>query len=430
MLKDRGFLEAYLERKFSNIVFEKDICKEIYDLAEQRYSIRMGLMSDYLTQRTPLKEANEFILFILCNCTNEILLKNGRRGIEDISIFYTEKEINFYRRSKYEEEKIEFPLKFKVVQIEDDQWIGRIDIRTLMILKNASLIYYNTDTQRVMQRVVKGNKEIFKISVKKKSVEEISREFSDGTFIPNTITLNIPDNVDADFYYDSETCELVFKNIDHFDITDGYHRFLGAANAFELHDDFNYNMELRITTFSEDKALRFINQEDKKNHMKKIDSKSMNTNDPSNMLVKRINEDSNFDLKGKISRNEGLISFSEFSELIRYFYFKGVDKKDERRIMLSAKSEIVNNFNKLTEYNVVYLEQRMSYEILLSAMFCFDYFKNKNIESSNICQIIEKTAEIINSSNKRNKFKRMKVGDALMKCVKEIVEGILYGKTL
>ena len=417
MLKDKKALEQYLEAQCDKIVFDNDKCKTIYAYANETYDIPKGIVSDLVSRRMAMSEVSEFVLFILLDSMNNVLER-----IQHLDNYYTEKEIQFYKKSKYKTDKIKFPLIFKMIQIEEDQWIGKISVNTLMKLRQAQMISYNVNAQRTMQRVVKGGKESYKITLNQKAIGEIAEAYSSASFIPNTITLNIPAEEDSVFYYDQETCSLVIKSLDHFDVTDGYHRFIAACQVSDINPEFDYSMELRIVNFTEDKAKQMIFQEDKKTKMRKIDSESMNMNKAANIVVTRLNENVRCNLKGLISRNEGVVSFAELAELVDYFYFKGLGKEKERSVTLKAISELTENFNMLTEYNTEYLEKRMKYSMLLAAMFCFDYFKNET-DNRDICKIIEETAKGIEYS-KSKKFNNKTPRKTLMTEVENIMKGV------
>lgn len=422
MLKDKKVLEQYLEQQCDRIVVDNDVCRSIYTYANETYDIPKGIISDLISKRTSMSSVSEFILFILLDSIHSVLKET--RKILNIDHFYTMKEAMFYRKSKYEKTKIKFPLVFKMIQIEDDQWSGKIDVKTLMKLREAQMINYNVNAQRTMQKIVKGDKEVYKITLNQKAVKEIAYAYTHGTFIPNTITLNIPMELDSDFYYDEETCSLIIKSLDHFDVTDGYHRFIAACQVSDLDNDFNYNMELRIVNFTEDKAKQMIFQEDQKTQMRKIDSNSMNMNKAANIVVTRLNENVRCNLKGLISRNEGVIPFGELAELVDYFYFKGIGKEKERSVSIKAIADLTNDFNILTEYNTDYLEHKMSYKTLLAIMFCFNYYRVNNLDNTKMCEVIEKVAEMIeNSDNKKfqNKTPRKSLMVEIEKMIKEVI---------
>lgn len=422
MLKARLSLEQYLIEKFDIIILDKNVCKDIYTYANKTYKIPKAIVSDLISKRLDMSEVSEFVLFILLDTMQNVL--SSGKGILSIDTFYTMQEIQYYKKSKYENNTIKFPLVFKMIQIEDDQWTGKINIKTLMQLRQAQLINYNVNAQRTMQKIIRGGKESYKITLNQKAVGEIADAYYNGTFIPNTITLNMPVEIEPDFYYDEDTCTLVIKSLDHFDITDGFHRYIASSQVSDSNSDFDYNMELRIVNFTEDKAKQMIYQEDKKTKMRKIDSDSMNMNKAANIVVTRLNENVRCNLKGLISRNEGIVPFGELAELVNYFYFKGIGKEKERSISIKAIKELTENFNMLTEYNTKYLEHRMSYKTLLAAMFCFDYFKNNNMDNYNMCEVIEKTAIKIEKSENRkfnNKTPRKSLMVEVEKIMKEVI---------
>lgn len=421
MLKDKKALEQYLDQQCDRIVVDNDKCKSIYTYANETYDIPKGIVSDLISRRMTMSEASEFMLFILLDSMHSVLKEDKIQGIDK---FYTMQEAQYYRKSKYEVEKIKFPLVFKMIQVENDQWVGKIDVKTLMRLRQAQLINYNTNAQRTMSKIVKGDKEIYKITLNQKAVSEIADAYTHNTFIPNTVTLNIPIESDSEFYYDNDTNSLVIKSLDHFDITDAFHRYIAASQVSDLNNDFNYNMELRIVNFTEDKAKQFIYQEDKKTPMRKIDSNSMNMNKAANIVVTRLNENVRCNLKGLISRNEGVIHFGELAELVDYFYFKGVGKEKERSVTIKAVAELTNDFNMLTEYNTKYLEHKMNYKTLLSAMFCFDYYRNNNIDNTKMCEVIEKIAKVMENSDNK-KFQNKTPRKSLMTEVEKVMKGVI-----
>ena len=123
-----------------------------------------------------------------------------------------------------------------------------------------------------------------------------------------------------------------------------------------------------------------------------------------------------------ISRGAGTINFGELADLVDYFYFKGITKEKERTVSMQAIKELTDNFNLLTEYNTKYLEQKMSYRTLLTIMFCFNYFKDK--DKNTMCQVIEKVTKIIEDSDDK-RFNNKTPRKALMVAVEEIVKGVM-----
>ncbi len=303
-----------------------------------------------------MEEDNEFLLFLICNKINPDKAKE----------FFTENEINFYQTQQYETNGFKFPLDVQCIQVTSDQWIGVADVNFLIELRKAQLINYNANAQRTMQRVVRGNKEIYKISLNAKALKEIKVSLAQGNFIPNTITLNMPE--DTDWTYDAKKNILTINQLSAFDISDGYHRYVAMCQLKEVNPDFNYPIELRIISFPDDKVKQFIYQEDQKTKMRKVDSASMNMSSPANITLERLNTDTMFDLKGKILRNGGQISFGYASNIVDYLFFKGIKTAPMNEIV-AVKDQLKNGINTFVEATPEWFDRQFDFKETLILIY-------------------------------------------------------------
>lgn len=410
-------LEKKLEKICISLALDADVCSKIYDYAKEKYSIPRGMASDYICMRASMSEANEFILFCLLD---SIINTTGAKL--KLSDYYAEQEIKEYSKAKYKIEKIEFPLRFKMIQITADQWVGRIDVAMLIKLREAQLINYNENAQRVLTKIIRGDKEIYKISLNQTAVDSIKDSFKKNLFIPNTITLNLADG--ADFYYDNKTDELVINELKHFDASDGFHRIIAAYKAYDSDHEFNYPMELRIINFSDDKVNRFIYQEDQKTQMKKLDSKSFNMDNPANIVVERINESPRCNIKGCINRNKAIINYGELAELIRYFYFRNKEKiQNENMLILSVTKDLIEKFNILTEYSTKYMSEKYSYKKLAIIIYVFCHHEDLSSLGDVIEKMVQREDEL---NNKRfsSKTPRKAMVNDLEKLFKDVITDV------
>ena len=410
MLKDKRELEQYLEKRILNFISDTELCNKICNYANEKYDLPRSVTSDYVSLRNPLEEANEFILFCILDSIEHV--KEEKKS--EIPNYYVEKEIKTYSQSKFKVDKIKFPMKLKALQISEEQWISSIDFKTLMKLRAAQLIVYNENTQRTMQRVLRNEKEFYKIDINKYAVSEIERLYKENTYIPTPLTFNIPVDSNADFYYNEETCELVIMSLDGFDIVDGYHRYIAACKACDSDPNLNFTMELRIVNFPENKAQQFIYQEDQKNLMTKTDSNTYDQMNIANRIVEKVNTNPQSNLFGLISRNNGIISYKDFSEIISYLYLNANNKKkNANSIVLAVSKKLTDDFNILTDYNTKYIEQRYSYRKLFTIMVCFKYYEDKNIDKESMCQTVEEVVkrveELDNEIFYKNKSKKVVV---------------------
>ncbi len=309
MRKPADSLRTELETKIKKLITKPEERQRISRESHKTFDIPIGMISDYMSLRTSLDTANDFVLFVLTTYIDHDLLNT----------YYTEKEIKTYSESKFEVETIKFPLRFPMIEItEDSQWIGRITVKELMNLSNAQLIVYNENTQRTMKHQISGGQEYYSIYLNNAAVDSIINSFSAGLYISNTITLNLPEN--ADYTYNKKTRELIINSTDSFDILDGYHRFVAMTKLSLINPEFDYVMELRILKFEEAEANQFIWQEDQKTPMRKIDSEYRNQYDPSTKVVQYLSKKSI--LAGQIAINGGLVDSAQLAKAIRVSYFR------------------------------------------------------------------------------------------------------------
>lgn len=383
MKRDRSVLEKILTDICSHVAINTSTCNEVYDYMKTKYDIPKSLTSDLICLRMSMSEPSEFVLYCLADSLVQILGE-----VLKVNDYYTKQEIDKYSKSKYKVDKIKFPLRLKMIQVTSDQWIGIINHDLLMKLRAAQLINYNINAQRTLTRMIKGDKEIYKITLNQKAVSAIHENLKNGSFIPNTLTLNIPQDEVSDFYYDKDSMELVIKQVRHLDCTDGFHRYIADCKVNDENPKFDFTWELRVVNFSDDKAKSFIHQEDQKTKLKKVDSNSFNMNDSANIVVTRLNENARCNLKGLISRNEGIINFGELSELVRYFFFKEVTKRESNNLLIvSLVKYLCECFNVLTEYDMKYIEEKYSYKQLFIVIYMFYIYRSE--KQSDMCKIID-----------------------------------------
>ena len=381
MLKSRVELENYLESRCEKLLVNKEKQRVIEDALWERHRILPDFTNDLLTKRASLSDQSEYILFCLLE---GIILLDSKKDLKE---FFLPTEIEVYSKVVGASmNEIKMPIVINAIQIASDQWIGGVDVDFFVKLRNAQKINYNENTQRTLRRIIRGETEYYKIAVNKRAVSEIQRRFTERSFIPNTITLNIPMNENSEFYYDTEKNQLVINKLDAFDISDGYHRFLAMCRAKDEDKEFNYPMEVRITWFEEHKAKQFTFQEDQKTSMKKIDSKALDMTASANIVVERLNQDPLCLFKGLITRQGSVISSADLGQLIGYFYFKNSGKVSNIEVMKTTE-EIKKYLNAWAGHNPYLLETYIPFSHLCGMMYVFiktDYSTDKK------CRIIEK----------------------------------------
>lgn len=188
-------------------------------LAYEKYNYPKGFFS-FLSSRKSIEEANDYTLFVIADSILNATKKDYRKKLSD---FFTDREISKYSGMRYEEpNKIEFPLVFNMIQVSDRSMDRIFKCRCFALCKNR-IINYNPVTQRAMTKVTRDNNELYRITLNKSAVKEITADMLEHIYVPDTITLNIPkDDVYADFHYDEQSRQLIIHSLEAFDINDGY----------------------------------------------------------------------------------------------------------------------------------------------------------------------------------------------------------------
>lgn len=341
MIKSKDEFISYIGKRLDLYALNKDAVEKMQKYMMDKYNFRLGEAADLITQKSPLTTENVYVCFCVADALAQI---DNRVKLED---WFTDKEISTFSSEIIQRDKFKFPITIPAIQITDDQWIGTCDCDFLMKLREAQKIYYNTNTQRTLQRIVKNGQESYRIMLNRTAVQEIKTAYDNETYIPDTISLNMPE--DTEFWYNAEKREIVIENLDHFDIIDGFHRYTAMCMEKDANPDFNYPMELRIVQYDEIKAKQFIWQQDQKTKMKKLDSESLNVSAPENIVAEKLNRNPMFNLHGELNRNGGKIALQDFVNVVRFLYFKGVKKEEERKLINAVTNDLFNKLNYVSD---------------------------------------------------------------------------------
>lgn len=366
---------------------------EVANVLYKKYKVPVDVTIDLLTKKDKISTTSPELLYVLGEGL-QISVENYHPN--DV----TERMMQW----KYQIQKLPKNLEFKAWEICEDQWSGRIMASELMMLRDAQKINYNPNAQRVMKRYTKGTEECFRIWINQKAVKEMEELFENGTFIPNAITLNMPEGTDFDY---SDDGIVTIKHIKHFDITDGYHRYIAMSNVYnKKNKEWDYPMGLRITNYTDAKSRQLIFQEDQKTKMRKVDSNSMNTASIANKVVQRLNVDNTTNLNGLINTTGGIIDAAELAEIIQRTYFLAGKTDSRVKELLAekkAREEIADGLRAVTEERPEVLEKHWSRYFL----YCLIYNVSTGIKDSK--QLLEYTDYMAEEAKKEKMFRTCNV---------------------
>lgn len=218
-----------------------------------------------------------------------------------------------YKITQAEEEGKNLLVFEDVRQVAHDIWTVVVPCQKIAELYRGNAVKYDYKTQREPSFL--EDSLIPTPTVNWNAVEEIREELVANTFIPNTVTFNLPKKFSGELMFDKLKKRVIITSKE-LTILDGFHRSLGIVSALRDNPNLNYNFEMRITNFDTDKARQFIVQEDKRNPISKAYIKSIDTTDEATVVVNSLNEHTRSSLRGRITldhntvkRGDSLVTF-------------------------------------------------------------------------------------------------------------------------
>ncbi len=393
----------HVEKMCSADINRTGAARKIANIMYKKYNIPLDVAFELLSLKKRAFDFETPILFATIEARDEV------NHTHNLDKYFNSKEIEEYSKYKFIEKEIRFPIRIKMTQVSDDQWIGRVTVKQLMEFRDAQLINYNENTQRAMTRTTVNGETVYRITINRSAIKAIRDSYNNNEYISNTITLNVGQA--ADLIYDQEKSELVINQLDSFDIIDGYHRYIAMSNIYNLNSDFDYNMELRIVAFSETKAKRFIWQEDQKTKMTKVQSNAMNTSGYGNKVVS-LGKDRVLvvDLFSQRKINEPVMI-----DVIERLWFSD-KKKHNMPELISISNTIYNEIEDILKIDTDLYNSEWNLNFL-TILLCYikSGYKGK--------ELLDITNKTFGDFKKENKLDTSKSGRFLKNIIKRVLKG-------
>ena len=402
-----------LRRACDRIAIDQDLNEQVAQYCFQKFNVPLGRTKDITSDRIQLNTLSDEDIFFLTSGVDDAV------KTFDINNYYDQTEIKNYKKCKYQEAKLNWPIAISCFPVDNKQWIGIIDAALLNELNKANMINYNPNKQRGLIKIINGDSVEFKEMLIQKSVNQIQNLMEKNEYIPDDITLDIPEESDPEYEYDDKLHTLYIHKLNHFDITDGYHRFRAILQCLEKNPNFNYPMEVRVTAFSEQRTRQFIYQKDQKNKLQKSDSKSLNIFRYSNEVVSRLNERGNGCLlNGLITRDtNSKIDSATLSDLIEYYWLKPSTvrwKKVSNIELIQVTKEVKEILNRVINEDPEYLGSKyLSFKHLI---VLFWLIKEKEYTPEDAINTVGKLVE----NGEINKVNRRTINKALFDSLESI----------
>lgn len=304
----REELIELLSDSFSKLCNDRKTMQLISETMHNKRNYLPASTFSIVFQQRPLTDLSDTELFWIVDALYETLNKNNTLNLFNnmtIEKIFTGKEIQKYSSTSYiKEVNTIYPIVFDIMKVSDDQWLSTITSKKLFELYKNQIINYNKNTQRPLKQQTKNGYRVYKIDENTNSIKSIKNNLEKGLFIPNCLTFNINmNNPYNDYVIDEKENKLILKN-GQFDLIDGFHRYSAIRDLMLENPDVDFTFGIWIMNFDENKACRYIAQEDKRNKINKSYSKSLdalNGDNFSNRIIQLLNESDTL-FKGKLTR--------------------------------------------------------------------------------------------------------------------------------
>ena len=348
----------------------------IRELAE-KYKFNTGVASDLITGNILTEYLDGRQIYQLAS----VIIDNF--NAED---YFGKSKIELYSKPEKPEET--YPIEFEnVLQISEDQFLTTISTQKIRELYNKAIIYYNLATQRDPKIYTVDGKTEVKIRINKSSVSQIKYLLIENKFIPNALTWNVRNGEESGVWDYSSGLATFELKANGFDIIDGFHRYLAIVQALRINPELDIQFPLYIVVFNEDKAKRFIAQEDKRNKINPYYSKALDIGKFEHRVLTLMNKDSDFvfyDSFGVL--DNARFNFGKTMTTIGQLYGnKGYDSQFE---ILSLKNYLIKSFNELINESPK-LEKTFSGFDVRVALCCFYLFKDDPKKIQNTVKYIK-----------------------------------------
>ncbi|WP_214771536.1 DNA sulfur modification protein DndB [Exiguobacterium sp. s133] len=280
--------------------------------------------------------------------------------------YYTDQEINVaLQHFEDKETKMKLPLALEnVLQVGYGEYVTTIHIRTLYKMYESGLIVYNFDTQRDAKLKKMNNGSIVRVAnVNKKSVEEITNLLIKGTYIPDTLTLNLLVGTGKDgeeLTYNTKKNELIVHEGVSIDILDGFHRLNAIREAYKLNPDLDIVFPLQVKNYDARKARQFVGQTNTVNVMPKQYVQQLKMDTHEDFVVTELMARS--ELKDRVSQR-GSMSIKTGRQVTS---IKKLTDAIAKVFNIQSKREAMRLISKLTVYFDelvgLYIESDIPYE--------------------------------------------------------------------
>ncbi|QSF43287.1 ParB N-terminal domain-containing protein [Paenibacillus tianjinensis] len=299
MKKDRTELEPLLIEIIDEIKHIPNIVKQINDVFGE-FGLPVGTFQAIVRSKNEIYMLDVARLYVL---TYALYSETHNNNISPLE-YFTKKEMDkakeHIENTKFND-AIELPMEFEnVVMLSDEEYVTKIDAKTLVQMYLSQLIFYDFETQRSPKYIKHGSDSFIEVpEINKKSVDDIAQHMLNETYLPDTITLNIYSEQSEAISYNDKTKSLTINKDALISVLDGFHRLQGAIKATSINPSLPQKLFLSIRSYDKDIAKKFFGQINTVNIVKPERLKELKSEKSSDKIVRDLQRKS--ELTGRIA---------------------------------------------------------------------------------------------------------------------------------
>lgn len=377
------------------------------ELMFNMYGYTGGEAIDILNGKLPVELMQKDLMFRVTKVLYELNKHiDGTFDIEklDVNNYFTEREIEDYNKKIEKNTKDDDVVITQWLRVADDQYIIVLSLDEISDLVNRNKLRYNPETQRDLTIKETKNGKVKVITWFPDSFNNICEAMKNDLYISDTLSLN----VNPDYYAPPKIIKgnLVIPKESVIDCIDGFHRFKAAITTKMGRASWNQLFIFNLMVFDKDKAVRFILQQDKKNHLSDAQTTRTDTTDPVNFIIDKLNDSTKFILRGKIIDE---ISYTFNKVVNKLFEPKKLYTTEDRKEAVNLYNLIEKNFNELIEQNSLYSKE-LSKEEWFIYLYILKYATDNQLEfielvnKLSISSIIDEVKFVNQPSSKHYKY--------------------------
>lgn len=211
------------------------------------------------------------------------------------------KSMDFVANAKESTNDLKLPIIFdEVIMLDPENYVTVVDTNFLVKMLHNNLIHYDYKSQRSAIYIKGKDGDAIPVQeLNMQSVTDISDHMLNGTYLPDTLSLNVYSDEVEPIIYNAKKKQLEISEGAYITILDGFHRLRGGERAVYLNPDLPQKLFLTIRSYDEETSKRYFGQINTVNVVAPERLRELKSERTSDLVVRDLQRNS--ELKEKIA---------------------------------------------------------------------------------------------------------------------------------